>query len=169
MPATASQYALLDFGAGRKLERFGEYVLDRPAPVAERQRPADPALWRQSDARYIRTGSDRGSWSPSGGLPKTWTVAFDSVAFELQGSPFGHIGVFPEQADSWRWIRRQVKRAGRPLRVLNLFAYTGGSTLAAAAAGADVTHVDAAKNIVARAQRNADLSGLADRPIRWIA
>ena len=102
-------------------------------------------------------------------LPERWTIAHGPLQFELKRTDFGHLGLFPEQAENWDWIAERVAAAGRPLKVLNLFAYTGGSTLAAAAAGAEVVHVDAAKNIVAWARRNAELSGLADAPIRWIA
>ncbi|MDA1051669.1 MAG: class I SAM-dependent methyltransferase [Planctomycetota bacterium] len=105
----------------------------------------------------------------AGALPSTWTIKHGELVFELQPTPFGHVGVFPEQAANWDWIAKQVARESRPLRVLNLFAYTGGSTLAAAAAGAEVVHVDSAKNTVAWARRNAELSGLSEKPIRWIA
>ncbi len=166
-------YELLDFGAGRKLERFGAVVLDRPAAAAEGAAKSRPELWRGATARYERTQGEEGVWRSAGALPESWNVAFAEVAlsFCLQPSPFGHVGVFPEQRENWAWISRRVSakpRAARPLRVLNLFAYTGGSTLAAAAAGAEVVHIDAARNIVDRARENAMLSGLAERPIRWI-
>jgi len=164
----ADQYQLLDFGDGRKLERFGAYVLDRPCPAAAAQVKSQPALWRGASARYDRTGPERGVWSPRAGLPDRWCLRHGSLTFELTPTTFGHLGVFTEQAENWDWIARQVRRAGRPLRVLNLFAYTGGSTLAAAAAGAEVVHVDSAKNIVAWARRNAQASGLEHAPIRWI-
>ena len=169
------QYQLLDFGDGRRLERFAGVTLDRPCPAAERIAPADQAAWRQADARFDRTDSERGEWTCRRELPERWTIAGGPLVLELKRTQFGHLGVFPEQGDNWRWIAEQVRLAGqsRPvgrsaLRVLNLFAYTGGSTLAAAAAGAEVVHVDAAKNIVAWARRNAALSGLADAPIHWI-
>jgi 23S rRNA (cytosine1962-C5)-methyltransferase len=168
------QYQLLDFGMGRKLEQFGEYRLDRYAPPAEAARKANDSVWKEADVCYHRTQGDDGRWKPADALPKSWTIRHENVqhgrlVFELRPTPFGHIGVFPEQATNWDWITKQVARVSRPLRVLNLFAYTGGSTLAAAAAGAEVTHVDSAKNTVAWARRNAELSGLADKPIRWIA
>ncbi|MBI2479366.1 MAG: class I SAM-dependent methyltransferase [Planctomycetia bacterium] len=165
----ADQYRLLDFGAGRKLERFSEYILDRYSPPAENIRRADATLWKQANACFERTQGDEGRWKPADALPSTWTIAHGELVFELRPTPFGHLGVFPEQAANWDWIARQVARASRPLRVLNLFAYTGGSTMAAAAAGAEVVHVDSAKNTVAWARRNAELSGLAEKPIRWIA
>ncbi len=165
----ADQYQLLDFGAGRKLERFGAYVLDRYSPPAENVCKADADAWKTTHARYERTQGDEGQWKPADSLPATWTINHGELVFELQPTPFGHVGVFPEQAANWDWLAKQVARASRPLRVLNLFAYTGGSTLAAAAAGAEVVHVDAAKNTVAWARRNAELSGLSRKPIRWIA
>jgi 23S rRNA (cytosine1962-C5)-methyltransferase len=181
-------YELLDFGDGRKLERFGPVVLDRPSLAADGIAKSQPALWREATARYVRTHGDEGAWSPANALPSQWNVSFhvgaqgnslDSreptarrLVFQLQPSPFGHVGVFPEQAACWQWTVRQVEtarqRLGRPPRVLNLFAYTGSSTLAAAAAGAEVVHIDSARNIVDRARHNAELSGLADRAIRWI-
>lgn len=172
---TPNQYQLLDFGGGRRLERFGGVALDRPCPAVEHVAPADQAAWPQADARFDRTDSERGQWTCRRELPERWTIAGGPLVLELKRTQFGHLGVFPEQGDNWRWIAEQVRLAGQSrsagdpaLRVLNLFAYTGGSTLAAAAAGAEVVHVDAAKNIVAWARRNAALSGLADAPIHWI-
>jgi 23S rRNA (cytosine1962-C5)-methyltransferase len=188
------QYDLLDFGDGRRLERFGGVVLDRPCPAAEGVPRAMPELWRQADARFERGEEEEGRWSVAKAtLPEQWTVAHGPLRFELKRTPFGHVGLFPEQAENWEWIAGQAGQADRgagcqpasasqadwqsaprpagwkpALRVLNLFAYTGGSTLAAAA-GAEVVHVDAARNIVAWARRNAELSGLAGRPIHWIA
>lgn len=164
------QYALLDFGQGRRLERVGGVVLDRPAPAVDGVAVADRGCWSQADARFVRRADgEQGEWELVRELPERWTVSHGGIVLELKRTDFGHLGVFPEQARNWDWIARQVSAAGRPLRVLNLFAYTGGSTLAAAAAGAEVTHVDAAKNVVAWARRNAELSGLADAPVRWIA
>ena len=168
-------YELLDFGRGRKLERFGEWVLDRPAPGVDV--PAKhPELWQSATARYTGDRTTEGNWKP-----KTWRVASCELRVELDAEkqfqlllsalPSGQVGVFPEQLANWAWIARQVGRLAKPqaaVKVLNLFAYTGGSTLAAACAGAEVTHVDAAKSMVERARENAKLSGLADAPIRWI-
>lgn len=161
------QYQLLDFGRGRKLERFGPFLLDRPAPVRAARR-SHPALWRGAHGRYERRRGQRGAWVPAGGLPRSWTIAHAGATLELRPSPFGHVGVFPEQAANWDWISQQTRLARGPIRVLNLFAYTGGGTLAAAASGAQVVHVDAARNVVAWARRNADLSGLGSAAIRWI-
>lgn len=182
--ASTSDYELLDFGAGRKLERFGTVVLDRPSPAAEGVAIASPEMWPSATARYERIQGDEGVWAPRGAVPRQWTMSFSltasesrdesrlAITFQLHASPFGHVGIFPEQRENWNWIMRQVGRLraalGRAVRVLNLFAYTGGSTLAAAAAGAEVVHVDAARNMVDRARRNAELSGLGDRPVRWI-
>jgi len=162
------QYQLLDFGDGRKLEQFGEVTIDRPAPAAENDQRCDASRWKQAIARYERTSDDRGKWKPDDRLPAAWTIRHGDATFELRPTPFGHLGVFPEQAENWDWIARQIARAGRPLKILNLFAYTGGSTLAAACGGAEVVHVDSARNTVAWARRNAELSGLAAAPIRWI-
>ena len=168
----STQYQLLDFGDGRRLERFGPVVLDRPCPAAETIRTAATGLWSAADARFERLAGDQGRWTRRGDSPQHWTVAHDRMILELKRTDFGHVGLFPEQAENWDWIAEQVTQsrsaAVSPMKVLNLFAYTGGSTLAAAAAGAQVTHVDAARNIVAWARHNAELSALGDAPIRWI-
>ena len=163
------QYELLDFGDGRKLERFGDVVTERPAPAAEGIRRRHPALWKNAQARFRRGSDDEGKWTSTGEIPASWSVRHDRSTFELKLTPFGHVGLFPEQAENWDWLARLVRRAGRPLQVLNLFAYTGGSTLATTGADVEVVHVDAAKNVVAWARRNAERSGLADAKIRWLA
>ncbi len=162
------QYSLLDFGNGRRLERFGPLVLDRPCPAVEGIACADRGRWAQADARFGDRGSEKECWSESGELPERWTIAHEQLQFELKRTEFGHLGVFPEQSVNWDWIAKQAEGFGPGMKVLNLFAYTGGCTLAAAAAGAEVVHVDAAKNTVSWARRNAELSGLAEAPIRWI-
>jgi 23S rRNA (cytosine1962-C5)-methyltransferase len=170
----ATSYQLLDFGNGRRLERFGDATLDRPCPAAEQTSQRNPAAWQHADARFEGRNEEKGRWTNRRPLPARWTLSFGSLQFELKCTEFGHVGLFPEQAENWNWIAETIS-AVKPeptadrLKVLNLFAYTGGSTLAAAAAGAQVTHVDAAKNVVAWARRNAELSGLANAPIRWIA
>lgn len=166
-------YELLDFGAGRRLERFGAITLDRPCPAAESFGRANPDAWQQADARFDGRDEEKGRWTCRRELPERWTVAFGALQFDLKPTDFGHLGLFPEQAENWRWLAEHCRwsvspRADNRLKILNLFAYTGGSTLAAAAAGADVVHVNAAKNIVAWARRNAELSGLAEAPVRWI-
>jgi 23S rRNA (cytosine1962-C5)-methyltransferase len=167
-------YQFLDFGEGRRLERFGPLCLDRPCPGTEQIARALPQRWQEAVARFDRSNGHEGRWIAKGTLPERWTIAHGSVRLELKRTEFGHLGVFPEQAACWDWIADQVAAWGRqqgdsPLSVLNLFAYTGGSTLAAAAAGAAVTHVDSARNVVGWAHRNAELSGLVEAPIRWIA
>ena len=164
----SDEHQLLDFGDGRRLERFGSLVLDRPCLTAESTAKADPALWERADARFVRTEGKLGQWLSDRELPERWTITHGPLVFELKRTEFGHLGVFAEQADNWDWISERLRGVRRPLTVLNLFGYTGGSTLAAAAAGAEVVHVDAARNVVAWARRNAELSGLADAPIRWI-
>lgn len=163
------QYELIDFGRGRKLERFGHYVLDRPSAVADCPQISHRERWNQAAARYERGESARGRWISAHKLPETWRVNHHGCTLELRRTPFGHVGLFPEQAGNWDWLREVQAASREPLRLLNLFAYTGGATLAAAAAGAQVTHVDAAHNVVSWARRNATLSGLADAPIRWIS
>lgn len=168
----SSQYELLDIGSGRKLERFGLYVLDRPAPAAADEGFAHPELWSDISARFEtdarqKSGPARGQWTTPRDLPAAWTIRHGVLAMEIKPTEFGHLGLFPEQATCWDWIDRQL-RGTASAQVLNLFAYTGGSTLAGAAAGAAVTHVDAAENTVAWARRNASLSGLAEAPVRWI-
>ncbi len=169
--AASPSYQLLDFGAGRKLERFGPWVLDRPSPAAQGQFPASYDAWHGATARFERHGRAEGrpgDWSCGLTGVEPWLLDVGRYQMELKLTEFGHIGIFPEQMDNWRWIDRAVRGAGQPLQVLNLFAYTGGSTLAAAAAGAAVVHVDAAAGVVAWARRNAELSGLGGAPIRWI-
>jgi 23S rRNA (cytosine1962-C5)-methyltransferase len=182
-----NDYQLLDFGQGRRLERFGEIVLDRPCPAAEKSTKNNPSTWNDADAVFKDSGETEGQWRCHRELPDRWTIAHESLRFELKCTPFGHIGLFPEQAENWYWIMAKgegqgAREEGRgrtsgirgqdhlkeKIKVLNLFAYTGGSTLAAAIAGMEVMHVDAAKNIVDWARRNAELSGLSDAPIHWI-
>ncbi len=166
---TPDQYELIDFGDGRRLERFGPWLLDRPCPAVEQIARADPDAWSQADARFERDDGEEGRWISQRELPERWTVKYESITFELRPTAVGHLGLFPEQAANWQWIAKQRGRESLIPKILNLFAYTGGSTLAAAAAGAEVTHVDAARNTVGWARRNADQSGTADLPIRWIA
>ena len=159
-------YELLDSGDGRKLERFGRYVLARPCSQAM-WRPSLPAAeWARADASFDREDGNR--WHGRGNLPKEWTIETAGQRFRLGGTDFGHLGIFPEQRAQWRWIRDAVAAAGRSPSVLNLFAYSGGSTVAAALGGAEVCHLDASKGMVEWARGNAALNGLADRPVRWI-
>jgi len=159
-------YELIDSGDGMRLEHWGKYTLSRPDPVAL-WHPTNPILWEKADAVYHRSSAGGGKWDISS-LPETWTVAYDDLSFIVKPMGFKHTGVFPEQAVNWDWTRNLIRGAGRPIRVLNLFAYTGGATLAAAQAGASVCHVDAAKGIVLHAKENAAASKLDRAPIRWI-
>lgn len=161
-------YELLDFGDGRKLERFGPHLLDRPAVQASIP-PHLPAIWNTADARYLAWDlGGAGMWEGSLGQEQTWLVGSGGLTLELRLSAGGQVGIFPEQVENWSWIRERVREAGRQPHVLNLFAYTGGSTLAAAAAGAQVVHVDAARSAVQWARQNARHSDLDAAPIRWI-
>lgn len=160
-------YELVDFGEGRRLERFGPWCLDRPCPAVRKLPRQDVAAWAAADARFDRTGPSGGQWTLSRPVPLRWLLRHGPLVFELKRSDFGHVGVFPEHWPYWDWLLAELAPAG-PVRVLNLFGYTGGATLAAAAAGAEVTHVDAAANVVAWAQRNAGLSGLPGAAIRWV-
>lgn len=162
------EYQLLDFGQGRKLEKFGPYILDRASPAADNLARTDPRLWKTASAVYHRRDGTDGKWSWRGESTDAWTLDLQCFRMSLKCTSFGHIGIFPEQMKNWQWIFDRCQRGERPVRVLNLFAYTGASTLAAAAAGAEVTHVDSAKNVVQWARANADVSGLQDAPIRWI-
>jgi 23S rRNA (cytosine1962-C5)-methyltransferase len=162
-------YELIDSGNGRKLERFGAVTLVRPAAQAAWRQTRPPADWNQVCAGFDREGGNR--WRNRDQLPEEWTVTLAGITFRLSSTDFGHLGIFPEQCDMWRWIRDRVAqrkaRAGS-IRVLNLFAYSGGATLAAAQGGAEVCHLDASKGMVDWARRNAALNDLRDAPIRWI-
>ena len=188
----ADDYELIDSGDGRKYERFGNVSLVRPCSQAL-WRPADEAAWQRATATFDREDGNR--WHNRGALPKEWTIETAGIRFRLSGTDFGHLGIFPEQRAQWKWIREAVKRRSEGLEewrsegveaippsqnpkletlnsklptVLNLFAYSGGSTIAAAQGGAEVCHVDASKGMVQWARENAALNGLKDHPIRWI-
>ena len=160
-------YEVLDTSAGEKLERWGKYILVRPDPQVIWNTPKDDLLWRKYDARYARSSTGGGKWQNLR-LPAQWQVRYKELTFQVKPMNFKHTGVFPEQAANWDFMMETIRRAGRPIRVLNLFAYTGGATIACAAAGASVCHVDAAKGMVLWAKENAKASGLEDCPIRWI-
>ena len=159
-------YELLDCSGGEKLERWGQYVLRRPDPQAIWQTPKDRD-WDRADAVYRRSESGGGRWIKSE-VPASWQIREGNLTFQVKLMNFKHTGIFPEQAANWAFIDDVIRHAGRSVRVLNLFAYTGAASLAAAAAGATVCHVDAAKGMVAWAKENAAASGLSDKPIRWI-
>ena len=162
-----TDYRLLDCGGGEKLERWGDYTLVRPDPQAIWQTPRKNPGWRNPDARYARSSTGGGQWD-KGRLPQRWIVSYKDLTFNIKPMNFKHTGLFPEQAANWDHMRSLIQGAGREINVLNLFAYTGGASVACAAAGAKVCHVDAAKGMVAWAKENAKSSGLEDAPIRYI-
>ena len=163
------EYTLLDASNGNRLERWGDYTLVRPDPQVIWQGVKQHSDWKIADASYSRSRSGGGAWNQNK-LPESWQIEYESLGlrFGIKLMGFKHTGVFPEQAVNWEWFSKLIKEAGRPVSVLNLFAYTGGATIAAAAAGASVCHVDASKGMVAMAKENAALSGLSDKPIRYI-
>ena len=160
-------YELLDCGGGEKLERWGDQILVRPDPQAIWESDRKNRGWRTANARYSRSSTGGGHWDKNK-LPESWPIAYKNLRFQVKPMNFKHTGLFPEQAANWDFAMEQIRRAGRPIRVLNLFAYTGGATVACAAAGASVCHVDAAKGMVSWARENARSSGLEEAPIRWI-
>ena len=160
-------YEVIDCSKGEKLERWGDYILVRPDPQVIWDTPRKEKGWHKMNAHYHRSKKGGGEWEFFD-LPQQWSIHYRSLTFQLKPFSFKHTGLFPEQAANWDWFSELIKKAGRPVKVLNLFAYTGGATIAAAAAGASVTHVDASKGMVTWAKDNAASSGLADAPIRWI-
>ena len=160
-------YEVLDTSSGEKLERFGKYLLVRPDPQVIWKTPKKHKGWKKKNGHYHRSSRGGGEWEFFD-LPKTWDIRYKNLTFHLQPFQFKHTGIFPEQAVNWDWFSEKIRHAGREIKVLNLFAYTGGATLAAAAAGAKVTHVDASKGMVHWAKENAVISGLKDAPIRWL-
>ena len=161
------EYELLDASDGERLERWGNYILIRPDPQIIWKGAAVHPAWKHADGIYRRSVTGGGSWIKNK-LPEQWQISYGKLRFLLRPMGFKHTGLFPEQAVNWDWFSGLIRDAGRPIRVLNLFAYTGGATVAAAVAGAHVVHVDAAKGIVAQAKENAGLSGLAAALIRYI-
>ncbi|MCI8938973.1 MAG: SAM-dependent methyltransferase [Dorea sp.] len=162
-----TDYEIIDCSSGEKLERWGDYLLIRPDPQVIWDTPRKDKNWRQVNGHYHRSKKGGGEWEFFD-LPKQWSIQYRELTFHLKPFNFKHTGLFPEQAANWDWFSEKIKTAGRPIKVLNLFAYTGGATLAAAAAGASVTHVDASKGMVGWAKENAVSSGLKDAPIRWL-
>ncbi|MBR6727480.1 MAG: class I SAM-dependent methyltransferase [Clostridia bacterium] len=160
-------YELLDATDGERLERWGKYILVRPDPQIIWRGEAKHPLWKKADAIYRRSSAGGGGWKQNR-LPEQWNITYGDLKFLIKPMGFKHTGLFPEQAANWDWFSEKIRKAGRPIKVLNLFAYTGGATVAAAKAGASVVHVDAAKGMVAQAKENARLSGLAEAPIRYI-
>ena len=164
-------YEVIDTCSGEKCERWGDYILVRPDPQVIWDTGHNNPAWKQKNGHYHRSNKGGGEWEFRN-LPKEWSIKYRDLTFNLKPFSFKHTGLFPEQAVNWDWcaekIRTATKEKGRPLKVLNLFAYTGGATISAAAAGASVTHVDASKGMVTWAKENAVSSGLSDAPIRWL-
>lgn len=160
-------YEVIDTSEGEKLERWGKYILLRPDPQVLWSTPKKNPAWSRLNAHYHRSKKGGGEWEFFD-LPEQWSIHYRDLTFHLKPFSFKHTGLFPEQATNWDWFSDLIKKADRPIKVLNLFAYTGGATCAAAKAGAAVTHVDASKGMVSWAKENAQASGLADAPIRWI-
>lgn len=160
-------YTIIDTSSGEKLEMWGKYSLVRPDPQVIWKTEKKHQLWTRADASYKRSRSGGGAWNENR-LPESWNIKYKDLTFLIKPTGFKHTGLFPEQAVNWDWFRSLIENAGRPIKVLNLFAYTGGATVAAAKAGASVCHVDASKGMVQCAKENARLSGLSDAPIRYI-
>ncbi len=164
-------YELLDSGEGEKLERFGSYVLRRPDPQALWPKTLSPKEWAEAHASFVRSGN-AGKWDFRKDVPKLWNIEFGGLKLKISPTPFKHTGLFPEQLPNWQWTQKLVEsrksKVEGEIQILNLFGYTGGATLAAAQAGASVVHVDASKSAIAWARENAELSGLTNKPIRWI-
>lgn len=170
---TDTGYALLDSGNMQKLERIGPYTLIRPSPQAVWAPHLASSEWNRVDGVYVRSSEGAGAWEWRRKVNREFVIIYNNLSFQIKLTNFGHMGLFPEQALNWDWLRAKIRTrlrrtSDRNLHVLNLFAYTGGSTLAASQAGAHLTHVDAAKGVVDWARKNAELGALQERPIRWL-
>lgn len=161
-------YELLDCSSGERLERWGNVTLIRPDPQVIWKTPKKHPAWRRADAVYHRSSSGGGNWEIKNKIPSFWSIDYGDLSFNVKTMGFKHTGIFPEQAVNWDYTAKLIKNAGRPVKVLNLFAYTGGATVACLKAGAEVVHVDASKGMVQWAKENAVASGVADRKVRWI-
>lgn len=156
-----NSYSLIDSGNSEKLERFGDFVLRRPDPQALYPKRLSESEWKKADAVFL----DK-KWKTNKDIPESWITEFEELKFATTLGSFKHVGVFPEQQENWKWLKDTIK--GKPLKVLNLFAYTGGATMACISAGAEVVHVDSSQGIVDVAVRNIELSNMSDKPVRWI-
>lgn len=161
-------YELLDCSDGEKLEKWGKVILIRPDPQVIWKTEKKHPLWKKADAVYHRSNSGGGNWEVRNKIPDFWKIGYRDLSFNVKTMGFKHTGIFPEQAVNWDYIGDEIKNSGRHIKVLNLFAYTGGATVACLKAGADVVHVDASKGMVSWAKENASLSSVADRNVRWI-
>lgn len=166
--ANWKDYELIDTSAGERLERWGNVILIRPDPQIIWNTPKNNPLWREANAHYLRSQTGGGNWQELKKVPPMWKISYGELTFKLKTMGFKHTGIFPEQAPNWDFAMAKIKAAGRPVKVLNLFGYTGAATLACLKAGAEVCHVDASKGMVAWAKENAAASNLADRPARWL-
>ena len=163
-----AEYELLDAADGKKVEKWGSVILNRPDPQIIWTEKSDASLWNKAHAVYHRSKSGGGEWEYKQSIPEKWQIHYRDLAFNIKPMGFKHTGLFPEQAVNWDFMRELISDSKRDISVLNLFAYTGGATVACAAAGASVVHVDAAKGMVQWAKENAASSGLSDAPIRYI-
>lgn len=161
-------YELIDCSCGERLERWGQHILIRPDPQVIWKTPKRNPMWKNADARYIRSNTGGGRWEVYKKLPDRWEISYKDLSFNIKTMGFKHTGLFPEQAVNWDLIREIIRSAGRPVKVLNLFAYTGGATMAALAENAHTVHVDASKGMVSWAKENAVSSSFADRSVRWL-
>lgn len=161
-------YELLDCSCGERLERWGRVTLIRPDPQVIWQTEKKHPMWHKADAVYHRSNTGGGHWEVRGKVPDRWEIGYKDLVFNVKTMGFKHTGVFPEQAVNWDYVRTLIEKANRPVRVLNLFSYTGAATVSALRAGAQVVHVDASKGMVQWAKENAQSSGVIDRPVRWI-
>jgi 23S rRNA (cytosine1962-C5)-methyltransferase len=162
-------YELIDIGLGRKLERFGKMIVDRPEPQALWRRTAPASTWEAADLMFeAPEGQEDGTWITKRGAPLAWDLRYDNLELQCRATSFRHVGVFPEQAAHWQWISDMIRASKRPPEILNLFGYTGIASLVAAREGAAITHVDASKKAIAWAKDNQAASGLTTAPIRWI-
>lgn len=161
-------YELLDCSDGERLERWGDVILIRPDPQVIWKTPKKHSMWKNANARYLRSSTGGGHWEILRKTPDSWRIKYKELSLNVKTMGFKHTGIFPEQAVNWDYTAELIKKAGRPVRVLNLFSYTGGATVACLKAGAQVVHVDASKGMVAWAKENAAASSVADRPVRWI-
>lgn len=167
-PSFWNDYELLDSGNGHRLERFGSYRLVRPDPQVIWNRRLEQTVWDKADAIFERTSADKGQWRTQTQIPDKWLMHYKNLSFYAKLTPFKHTGVFPEQSAHWDWMEKKIKQANHAINVLNLFAYTGIASLACAAAGAEVTHVDASRSAIGWARENQAASKFEDKPIRWI-
>lgn len=161
-------YELIDCSCGERLERWGQHILIRPDPQVIWKTPKRNPMWKNADARYIRSNTGGGRWEVYKKLPDRWEISYKDLSFNIKTMGFKHTGLFPEQAVNWDLLREIIRNAGRPVKVLNLFAYTGGATMAALAENAHTVHVDASKGMVSWAKENAVSSSFADRSVRWL-